>query len=152
MVHIFVAFSEYLIFTCIKCLDKFLCIDCFVFVLQAWILYAYSLFIQGNVLKHVTFCFSGLADICLRGFLWMPNKCEADWRRWQFGLLFTGKVWVFLKGHKIWKKSSSYFWQERRFSVRATAFLSKSWRRFFKTNVVMSYYTNFKVHNAGCHL
>ena len=30
------------------------------------------------------------------------------------------------------------------FSVGATAYLSKSWRRFFKTNVVKSYYTNFK--------
>ena len=29
-------------------------------------------------------------------------------------------------------------------SVRATAYLSKSQRRFFKTNVVKSYYTNFK--------
>ena len=28
-------------------------------------------------------------------------------------------------------------------SVRATAYLSKSRRRFFKTNVVKSYYTNF---------
>ena len=24
------------------------------------------------------------------------------------------KVWVFWEGHKIWKKSSAYFWQERR--------------------------------------
>ena len=24
------------------------------------------------------------------------------------------KVWVFWEGHKIWKKSLSYFWQERR--------------------------------------
>ena len=30
-------------------------------------------------------------------------------------------------------------------SVRATAYLSKSWRRFFKTNVVKSYNTNFKI-------
>ena len=30
-------------------------------------------------------------------------------------------------------------------SVRATAYLSKSRRRFFKTNVVKSYYTNFKL-------
>ena len=29
-------------------------------------------------------------------------------------------------------------------SVRATAYLSKSGQRFFKTNVVKSYYTNFK--------
>ena len=28
-------------------------------------------------------------------------------------------------------------------SVRATAYLSKSWRRFKKTNVAKSYYTNF---------
>ena len=28
-------------------------------------------------------------------------------------------------------------------SVRETAYLSKSWRRFFKTNVVKLYYTNF---------
>ena len=30
-------------------------------------------------------------------------------------------------------------------SVRATAYLSKSQRRFFKTNVVKSYYTNFNI-------
>ena len=28
-------------------------------------------------------------------------------------------------------------------SVRATAYLSKSWQRFFKTNMVKLYYTNF---------
>ena len=37
-------------------------------------------------------------------------------------------------------------------SVRAKAYLSKSQRRFFKTNVDKSYYTNFKYNNLrqGC--
>ena len=39
------------------------------------------------------------------------------------------------------QKSLSYFWVSC--SVRATAYLSKSQRRFFKTNVDKSYYTNF---------
>ena len=30
-------------------------------------------------------------------------------------------------------------------SVHATAYVSKSWRRFFKTNVVEAYYTNFNI-------
>ena len=30
-------------------------------------------------------------------------------------------------------------------SVCATAYLSKNWRRFVKTNVAKSYYTNFKI-------
>jgi hypothetical protein len=42
------------------------------------------------------------------------------------------KVWVFWEGHKIWKKSSSL----------TRAYLSKSRRIFFKTNVDKSYYTN----------
>jgi hypothetical protein len=34
-------------------------------------------------------------------------------------------------------------------SVRTTAYLSKSWQKNFKTNVVKSYYTNFSVLSVG---
>ena len=48
-----------------------------------------------------------------------------------------GKVWVFWESHKIWK------------NLRATRYSSKSWRRFFKVNVVKSYYTNFNFFSLG---
>ena len=35
--------------------------------------------------------------------------------------------------------------------VRETVYLSKSWRRFFKTNVVKTYYTNFNWANISIH-
>ena len=41
-----------------------------------------------------------------------------EWHQiWSFRWLIThgnGKVWILWEGHKMWKKSSSYFWQERR--------------------------------------
>ena len=38
-------------------------------------------------------------------------RIQFKFKKW--GYLFL-KVWVFWESHKIWKKSSSYFWQERR--------------------------------------
>ena len=50
------------------------------------------------------------------------------------------------------KKSSSYFWQERASASECNSYtyLSKSRRRFFKTNVVKSYYTNFNTNVCTC--
>ena len=54
-----------------------------------------------------------------------------------------GKVWVFKKATKFEKKIFVVLLTRALCSVRATAHLSKSQRRFFNTNVVKSYYTNF---------
>ena len=59
-------------------------------------------------------------------------------------LLFCfGKVWVFWEGHKFWKKIFVVLLTRASCCVRATPYLSKSWRKIFKTNVDKSYYTNF---------
>ena len=58
------------------------------------------------------------------------------------------KVWVFWEGHKIWKKSSSYFWLERRFLCAEQRTCQKVDKDFF-LNVDKSYYTNFKILLCG---
>ena len=44
--------------------------------------------------------------------LGLKEEAEGDFPITVYKL--DSKVWVFSEGHKIWKKSSSYFWQERR--------------------------------------
>ena len=55
---------------------------------------------------------------------------------------FLDKVCFFWVGHKIWKIFVVILTRAS-CSVCATVYLSKSQRRFFKTNLVNSYYTNF---------
>ena len=52
---------------------------------------------------------------------WLNVKTSGRFMKflWPFQKTWTlkksiGKVWVFWEGHKIWKQSLSYFWQERR--------------------------------------
>jgi hypothetical protein len=52
-------------------------------------------------------------------------------------------AWAGLARGKVFSEKATKF--EKIFAVLLTrAYLSKSWRRFFKTNVVKSYYINFK--------
>ena len=73
--------------------------------------------------------------------------CEVSWNLisngcWKFQLSilkfgFSKKATKFEKIFEVLSTRASC-------SVRTKAYLSKSWRRFFKTNVVKSYYTDFK--------
>ena len=58
--------------------------------------------------------------------------------------LVLGKVWVFWEGRKIWKNLRRTFDKNVVFCARNSD-LSKSRRRFLKTNVAKSYYTNFNI-------
>ena len=53
----------------------------------------------------------------LRLCSWIIRLFKMGWNRFwkRIAILVWGfKVWVFWEGYKIWKKSLSYFWQERR--------------------------------------
>ena len=76
---------------------------------------------------------------------WWANK---NWAYWKSVSYLKSILWLIVKfgfSEKATKfeKISVVLLTRASCSVRATAYLSKSWRRFFKTNVVKSYYTNF---------
>ena len=75
---------------------------------KAWKEHEFSTFKMNFLVKNVS-------DQCFRSISIKDYERGIHLLLLNFAIVVNNvKVWVFWEGHKIWRKSSSYFWQERR--------------------------------------